>query len=52
MVFPGKGWRFIRGALSAILCPYMGFCFLIMGVSFRMQMYYNQCIMRLGVTIR
>lgn len=47
---PGKEVEFFRGALPAILCPYIGFLFL--GVSCRMLMYYKKCIMRLGVTVR
>nr|KAF6330337.1 hypothetical protein mMyoMyo1_012327 [Myotis myotis] len=46
-IFLGKEWRFLRGDLWAILCPYMGFMFQII-ISFSMLMYYNEQIMKQG----
>lgn len=50
-----EGWKFLRGALLAILCPYKGFLFLILAsgwvVVFSMLTYYNECIIRLEVAV-
>lgn len=46
-IFLGKGWSFLRGAPLGILCPYMGFLFLLLaaqGVSSSMLMSYSERI--------